>query len=298
MDRKTAEIVIVALVALAVVALAAATLDSTSSPGGGGGLGGANGSGGAFLPNDSVNVSTYDVDLDPPRWAILSLTLLGIIGAIWYLWNNPLEVLELVLGMAVLFAALLMLVELLSELFGTPLGKTGGGLFSEGFSLFGGSVEDPTSTTFPVTSVELLVVIVLGVVLVWAVLWLTKEPSSREPVSGAEETSTTEDARLIGQTARTAANRIEADAPVDNEVYRAWAEMTELLDVPNPDSSTPADFAVAAVEAGMRREDVEELTALFRAVRYGSSEATPGRERRAVEAFRRIESAYLPEDPA
>jgi len=71
--------------------------------------------------------------------------------------------------------------------------------------------------------------------------------------------------------------------------------MTDLLEVAHPEASTPEDFADAAVEAGMRREDVEELTDLFRTVRYGPEGATPGREQRAVEALRRIESTYAPE---
>jgi hypothetical protein len=65
--------------------------------------------------------------------------------------------------------------------------------------------------------------------------------------------------------------------------------MTRHLDVPNPESSTPAEFAAVAVEAGIDREDVEELTALFEAVRYGGESPTEDRERRALEALRSVE---------
>jgi len=68
--------------------------------------------------------------------------------------------------------------------------------------------------------------------------------------------------------------------------------MTDHLEVRDPTSSTPAEFATAAVEAGMAREHVDELTELFEAVRYGGADVTEDRERRAVEALRRIEATY------
>ena len=68
--------------------------------------------------------------------------------------------------------------------------------------------------------------------------------------------------------------------------------MTTHLPVDNPASSTPAEFADAAVAAGMDREDVAELTRLFEAVRYGDEPITPEREDRAVAALRNIERSY------
>jgi hypothetical protein len=96
----------------------------------------------------------------------------------------------------------------------------------------------------------------------------------------------------VAQAAGAAADRIEASGAVDNEVYRAWREMTDDLDVPNPRSSTPAEFRAAAIEAGIDAEAVDELTEVFEAVRYGGEAATEERERRAVEALRRIETDY------
>ena len=100
------------------------------------------------------------------------------------------------------------------------------------------------------------------------------------------------DVDAVGRAAGAAADRIEADADVENEVFRAWREMTDELDVATPRSSTPAEFAAAAVDAGMDADDVGELTSLFEAVRYGGAAPTEERERRAVEALRRIEAAY------
>jgi hypothetical protein len=75
-------------------------------------------------------------------------------------------------------------------------------------------------------------------------------------------------------------------------VYRAWREMTTHVGVPNPDASTPAEFAEAARRSGMAHEDVATLTALFRDVRYGGEAATEDRERQALAALRAIEARY------
>jgi hypothetical protein len=96
----------------------------------------------------------------------------------------------------------------------------------------------------------------------------------------------------VARTAGEAADRIEASGEVDNEVYRAWREMTTHLDTDRPASSTPAEFREAAVDAGMDPRHVGDLTDLFEAVRYGGREPTGDRERRAVEALRAIEDAY------
>jgi hypothetical protein len=96
----------------------------------------------------------------------------------------------------------------------------------------------------------------------------------------------------LGRAAGRAADRIETGTGADNEVYRAWVEMTRHLDVDHPESSTAAEFAAAAVDAGLDPDDVDELTRQFEAVRYGGDEPTTERERRAIEALRRIEAEY------
>ena len=96
----------------------------------------------------------------------------------------------------------------------------------------------------------------------------------------------------LGGVAGDAADRITDAVDVENEVYRAWREMTTHLDVENPESSTPAEFAAAAEAVGMDDAHVAELTDLFREVRYGGADATEDRERRAVDALRDIEATY------
>jgi len=96
----------------------------------------------------------------------------------------------------------------------------------------------------------------------------------------------------LSEVAGRAADRIERSTGVDNEIYRAWVEMTEHLDVDHPDASTPGEFEAAAVNAGVDAETVAELTALFERVRYGDEAPTARTESRAADALRAIETSY------
>lgn len=112
----------------------------------------------------------------------------------------------------------------------------------------------------------------------------TDEPPEVEP---EEEVST---GAAVGRAAGRAAERIAAaNVPVDNAVYRAWLEMTRHLDIENPETTPPQEFAGAAVEAGLDEDDVAELTELFTDVRYGGKGAAD-REDRAVAILRRIDN--------
>jgi len=111
----------------------------------------------------------------------------------------------------------------------------------------------------------------------------------------AEAPSADTDLNAVGDAAGEAADRIETQADVSNEVYRAWVEMTRHLDVAHPDATTAEEFADAAVDAGMDAADVERLTDLFRDVRYGGADPET-RADDAVATLRRIEAAYGEDD--
>jgi hypothetical protein len=134
---------------------------------------------------------------------------------------------------------------------------------------------------------------VVVVLLVAAFVRSTGDDAEEEPEPEPEPEDT--DLAAVGDVAGEAADRIEGPADVENEVYRAWREMTGLLDVASPESSTPAEFEAAALGAGMSRSEVATLTDVFREVRYGGREPTPDREERAVEALRAIEDAHAEE---
>ncbi|WP_276271122.1 DUF4129 domain-containing protein [Haloarcula litorea] len=104
-----------------------------------------------------------------------------------------------------------------------------------------------------------------------------------------EDAVETEETAAVARAAGRAADDIAADADPENAVYRAWHEMTDALDVADPDSATPREFADAAVEAGIDDRHVETLTTLFEAVRYGDRPVTEERAARAEAALRAIE---------
>jgi len=140
-----------------------------------------------------------------------------------------------------------------------------------------------------------LIVAVFGVALI-AVGAVLFRASGDQTVTtlGEEEDETGEqpDVADLAAAAGEAAERLqEHDADVDNEVYRAWWEMTSLLNVPKPDSATPGEFAEAAIEAGLDETHVDDLTTLFEEVRYGRRDPE-SREERAIAVFEDIEAEY------
>ncbi len=145
-------------------------------------------------------------------------------------------------------------------------------------------------SVFVVLVAATLVVGLLG----YAALSSTDD-DAREAEAPDDEIADEGDRRQItelGNVAGQIADRLERTTGTENEVFRAWVEMTRHLPVEHPRSSTPSEFADAAVEAGVSREDVTELTELFEEVRYGGEPVTADRERRAVEALRHIEDEY------
>jgi len=172
--------------------------------------------------------------------------------------------------------------------------STGGG---------GASGGAPNVPAVPVdVPVFVYVVVAAGLVTVIAIAVSDREKlgEALAPVVGRETSTTTDadeaqseiDTGAVARAAGRAADRIEMGTDVDNEVYRAWAEMTRYLDLDHPKASTPAEFARAAEDADMDPRAVEELTEQFERVRYGGEAATAERERRAVAALRRIEDRY------
>jgi len=144
---------------------------------------------------------------------------------------------------------------------------------------------NPVANVPPVFLIGGFAVLFVGVA---AVLYFSTGSRQYEPEDERdhEEEADVED---IAAAARAAAERLESrDADVDNEVYRAWWEMTQLLNVSSPETFTPGQFAEAAVEVGIDREHVDALTTLFEEVRYGHRDPE-SREERAIEVFRQIE---------
>jgi hypothetical protein len=309
-DRDTLRPVALALLAVVAIGLAAATLNSAVVTDGSGGfgfgepdeeMGSENGSDPEFaLGNQSADASgAAPIDLPcypvlDTWWAIAAILGVFSLGAsLAYRRLGGLGVVAYVgpVGLPVLFAHALL------TACSTPAEETRSSLFRGGnVSVMpeGGSGVPGSSTGTTITDPSVLLILGLGVALVAAValLFVSSSGDGPDPEEAAAQAEPDPDVAAVGRAAGEAADRIEERTDVDNEVYRAWREMTTHLDVPNPQSSTPAEFAAAAVDAGMAREDVEELTSLFEAVRYGGESPTEERENRAVEALRRIEREY------
>lgn len=95
----------------------------------------------------------------------------------------------------------------------------------------------------------------------------------------------------VGRAAGRVADRL-AEPDIENPIYEAWHEMATAVGVTSPASTTPAEFAAAAVEAGVDPADAETLTALFREVRYGDAPVTEDRVELARQTLRRIEASF------
>ena len=310
MDRDALRPILVAVVCVLAISVAAATLTSpvdTESAGGGGfdspstdrsedsGVGGeddsAAPSGGGFdFPEFCLSVFSGNAP-----FGVLSVALL-VFGAVMYSRYDGLVAFSFVLGAGIpLFLVLFLLTAGCAEPFsvsasvnatGIPLGDGDGSASPIGF----GDGEGPVDPTSP--SALLFLLLALTPVLLVGLYLFSDVENDRAAEDETPDRSDEERRSAIGRAAGRAADRIEDSVDVENEVYRAWREMTDHLDVDRPESSTPGEFADAAVGAGMTEDDVEELTRLFEEVRYGGRDPTEDREERAVAALRRIETAY------
>ncbi|CQH48053.1 DUF4129 domain protein [Halobacterium hubeiense] len=312
MDRNRRALV-VALLCVVAVSLAAATLANPQQPAGGTGFGDGgsdpsgtatqSGDGGDGLDNPTPADGTGPLALQPAcvpalaspgvGFALLGLALL--LGFVAYRRDGIVPaVIVVFVTSTVLFPAWL-LVSACGD-FGTD-SPTDSGLIPElpsGPSAGGQAGSGGGSELLFSPPTVLLGLLAVAVLLGFVAFRATgdDEPPEREPVPEPASESDDETLGALGSVAGDAADRIAADADVENEVYRAWREMTDHLDVANPETSTPAEFATAASDAGMAREHVDELTRLFRSVRYGGAEATEDREQRALAALRAIEASY------
>jgi membrane protein implicated in regulation of membrane protease activity len=301
-DRRTLTVLVVAALAVVAIGLSAATLTSTVSPSGGNGQGISNEVG------DS-GVNQPDVGGEPggengSDWSSLIQRLfivvgiIALLGALRYAVENPSRAVVLAAVLVVAVLAIYLVLEVADNTQidpGEPReqqqeeeqqeGNGGGSPRADGES--NGSQSLPLAPLF-----GFLVVVLFGIALVMRQF----RPGSDDDVDedGAESP---EETAAMGAIAGRAADRIE-DGPeddgsdTDNEVYRAWEEMTTQLDIESGEATTPREFERRAVAAGMSPDDVRELTDLFETVRYGGETATADRERRAVSVLRRIESTY------
>lgn len=298
MDPRTRTALLITVVAVFALGVSAATLNSTVQTG----ADGSGGGGGGIQDLSGVP----DFDLDDPRGGdelppivarlLAALLVLLALGCLVYglLYRKRAAVfLGLLVGAAVILWLLAQLLSLLTAPDGTI-----GGLFGGLSGLAGGD----GSGSGELRSVRNLVLIVAVVGFAGLAAYLFTGSDRRSSVADDDkpddEAAVDDDVSDVGRIAGRVADQIENrddDEPLDNQVYEAYSEMTDRLDVPTEQSTTPREFAEAAAERGMADDDVADLTALFEAVRYGGYTATADREAEAVETLRRIERRYTDE---
>jgi hypothetical protein len=299
---------VLALATLAVLAIAvgAAAIDAPTRAGDSGPI---TGSGGGIIPGGGqefdLGQSALDISKTVPfPSAILSALAVAVLVAFLialYVLRDELGVDELktvVVLSLVLGTVMTVFYFLLQFLDGSNSRQNGSGAFGEDVPAIpggggGGSLESATRsvpTEPPLLALAVAAVLVIGTMAVLRTERTTDDETDDESMRDGPT------ARVeLGRAAGRAADRIAEEPTVENEVYRAWHEMTSQLDMRDPESSTPHEFARAASDAGMAEGDVTELTDLFRTVRYGESQPTSDRESRAVAALRRIEDEYAEE---
>ncbi len=314
MKRQTLVAVLLALLAVVALGVAAATLDSAVTSDGGGIGTGAPSDTGPSETTDRTSPTTTpggEIDLsvpaicypslrEPPALLLFGLALVAVGGLVYRDTGSAFAGVVVATALGVPTSVVVLLLSLCRPLEppeGIDLGLGGNenGTLPEGGGGDGGVGFGDGSGGVSTPEILFVAVVVLALVASLLVLLATAgdDAGTERPDGSEREAPEASDPSLaaLARTAGEAADRIET-AEGGNEVYRAWREMTEVLDVDRPASSTPSEFADAAVAAGVAEEPVARLTDVFERVRYGGEDPTDDRERRAVEALRRIEETH------
>lgn len=314
-SRDTARVIAIGVVSIAAIAMGAATIQSTvefgtgtatggiSVPGPGGGSDGLNGStsggNGSVEMNEGGDQQGFAAQLStcvrPLAEWYGGLAYFGAFGLVLYAIKRRYTLGASFLGMYAIAPVALTAYFLSTDCSSVLEGGQDSPSVVDGIGDAAGQGVVPTDVS------PVVVAGVFGVALVATAVVLYRA-SGDQTVAMVEESEEDElgqpDVRDLADAAAAAADRLEErNVDVDNEVYAAWRDMTALLRVPKPESSTPGEFAEAAVEAGLDEDDVGQLTQLFEEVRYGKRDPE-AREDRAIEVFRSIEAEYGTDDDA
>lgn len=313
MPSERTVVLVVALLAMAMLTAGAANLaDPATLDGGDGGIGGGLPGGGDddSDPTDEVTPQpveeggpiAMDLCVEPAYGWDLQLTVMLVLlllgGLIWWR-SNVLAAIGIVVGLSPMVVLMFLVLTRDCE----PEDRAGLGFGSgEGLGQEAAQVANESAGTATEVATNPLLLLVtllaLGAAAIALVAYSDGFGTDGTPFDDEDETDETrprEIGRIAGETADRLAAEDVADTGVENEVYRAWVEMTRRLDVASPETSTPGEFASAAVDAGLDPADVDALTDLFEEVRYGDRPVTTDREHAAVDVLRRIERTYTDE---
>ena len=296
MPRDTLRNTVLALLGVVAIALTARTLPTARQQRrrGAGGSGAAGSGDGGGLPGQSGEPlpQLLEIPFLAELFTVLGiLFVLVVLVALFRHWRRFFRVAVAVLAISFVLAVLLQGAPL--DL--SPQPASSAATPVENVSAGGGGSETGTADGPSLLSVVLL--LAAGVAVLGTALAASRRSDDSEDSASADAESAGNSATALGRAAGRAADRIEETTTLDNEVYRAFREMTTHLDVSDPETTTAREFERAAVEAGMRRDDVAALTDLFERARYDEYSVDAGDEQRAVELLRRIEERYTEEEP-
>lgn len=297
-SKATVLRLLAAIVAILTIAVVASVLPNVIESGGSGGISDVgNGQSNASSPAPPPTEPTSELPLQIIMAVLLALF---VVGTIWMVLYDRRELLRFLKRMAVATVVVGILVLAVTTImdqpgFGPMENSTGteNGTGSGEPGLPGGDQSETASeetNLVTLNNVLLLAIVLGGLVGVGYILRRYRNRSEGDAGQTLPEATPGDEVAIV---AGATADRIQSDdeAAVENEVYRAWKRMTELLDVAEPATSTPGEFAAAAIDAGFEPAAVDELTSLFETVRYGPTTASDLEAERAVAILRRLESA-------
>jgi hypothetical protein len=300
-NRRTLTVLVVVVLGVVALGLSAATLTTPEETPGGSGQS----SDRSSSPGETRSDEGGSSDLPTPDFLGSLLLVVGglaLLASLVYMAVYDRRRLAVFLGILVvivLFGLLIQQLELQpadSNPTGTPSGGGESGESDEGSGsergTGGGSgqAEDNTAVAVPALLLGVVFLVLLFI------SYLLVDRTVTEPGPAETEESEPQEPTALGEIAGQAADRIEGGGDhttaADNEVYRAWQEMTAQLDIERGETTTPREFEARATEVGMAADDVRELRRLFEDIRYGGESPTDDRERRAVTVLRRVETRY------
>lgn len=299
MDRNRARnvsLAVLAAVAVALTAAAAAPMFATDQ-------GSENRPQPPASDTSVPNSGGSDIEM-PTQMVVLVVIAVGLLGLLVQFARDPWETFKGILKLAAYAAVFVAIMAIIAENVtlspfspNESAGVSAGNLSgtpTEAGDGFGEGGNDPLVLPIEHSALIAFVAAVVGVVTLYA--WRSDTVRSVLALrDDAEDDDPDVDLDEVREVAGEAADRVDAAATAtvaDNAIYTTWSEMVALLDVSDPQSGTPRQFARAATEAGMDPDDVTVLTRAFEDVRYGDAELSEDRREQVAAAFRRIETAH------
>jgi len=132
------------------------------------------------------------------------------------------------------------------------------------------------------TALVLAAIVVAGLVGLGWILWRRSHP----PATPLDQ---------LAQEAQSALDALQAGADIQDTVIRCYVEMSRVLDeqrgLRRAEAATPREFEQQLKETGLPDAQIEQLTRLFEAVRYGAKVAGEQQQRQAVDCLAGIVKA-------